>query len=79
MNWYKRAQSLQVGKKLPKGWVYHHAQEESIPFIEKEGLERGSFTYRPGFEFYGGSEVWIAARIEDIKKLLPDALKYYKK
>ena len=53
------------GKKLGPGWLYHNIWAKDIPIIEKEGMQAGSFTDHPGFDF--GRDAWVAVRKEDLR------------
>jgi hypothetical protein len=54
-----------TGKKLGAGWVYHNTKTSDLPQIAREGLEGGSFTRKPGFDF--GGDTWIAVRFSDLR------------
>ena len=66
-NWFRVAetQEFQAGKKLGPGWLYHNIWAKDIPIIEKEGMQAGSFTDNPGFDF--GRDAWVAVRKEDLR------------
>jgi len=53
------------GKKLGPEWVYHHIKPEDVAIIEREGMQGGSFTPKPGFRFTYG-DTWLAVRKSDL-------------
>lgn len=59
-NWYREA-----SKRLGKEWVFHNIWSADIPAVEKEGLQGGSFSQAPGFDF--GKDAWIAVRLSDLR------------
>ena len=70
-SWYHTAESqeklgAQRGKKLGDGWLYHNITSKDIPLIEKEGMQAGSFTDRPGFDF--GKDAWVAVQKSDLRR-----------
>lgn len=50
MNWYKKAQ---------EDWIYHNTSIKNLPDIKNNGMDAGSFSYRP-IDF--GGDIWIATR-----------------
>lgn len=56
--------AVDVGKKLPKEYVYHNLTAESLEAIEREGLKRGDFSKRP--INYGFGDRFIAVNKSDL-------------